>query len=63
MEYNLNLPQGKLIAIVGPNGAGKSTLIKAMMGLVPITAGKKHFWQPIFKTKKQSGICSTTRNS
>ena len=39
-NIDLNFPTGKMIAIVGPNGAGKSTLIKAIMGLVPITAGK-----------------------
>ncbi len=39
-NINLNLPEGKMIAIVGPNGAGKSTLLKAIMGLVPVTAGK-----------------------
>ncbi|WP_299292411.1 metal ABC transporter ATP-binding protein [Nitrosopumilus sp.] len=39
-NIDLDLPDGKMIAIVGPNGAGKSTLIKAVMGLVPITAGK-----------------------
>ena len=38
-NIDLNFPDGKMIAIVGPNGAGKSTLIKAIMGLVPITAG------------------------
>jgi len=39
-NIDFNFPESKLIAIVGPNGAGKSTLIKAVMGLVPITAGK-----------------------
>ena len=39
-NIDLNFPKGQMIAIVGPNGAGKSTLIKAVMGLVPITAGK-----------------------
>ena len=39
-NIDLNFPEGKMIAIVGPNGAGKSTMIKAIMGLVPKTAGK-----------------------
>ena len=39
-NIDLNFPEGKMIAVVGPNGAGKSTLIKAIMGLVPVTAGK-----------------------
>ena len=43
-NIDLNFPEGKLIAIVGPNGAGKSTLIKAVMGLVPITAGKVNIY-------------------
>jgi len=30
---------GEIVAILGPNGAGKSTLIKAVAGLVPISAG------------------------
>ncbi len=38
-NVDLSLPAGKLIGILGPNGAGKSTLIKAIMGLVPSTAG------------------------
>jgi len=30
----------EIVALLGPNGAGKSTLIKAIAGLVPISAGK-----------------------
>jgi len=30
---------GETVALIGPNGAGKSTLIKAVLGLVPVTAG------------------------
>ena len=43
-DVDLQLPEGKLIAIVGPNGAGKSTLLKAMLGLVPAVTG----WVQIF---------------
>ncbi len=38
-DVDLDIPSGKLIAIVGPNGAGKSTLIKAVMDLVPKASG------------------------
>ncbi len=38
-DVDLTVPAGRLVAIIGPNGAGKSTLIKAVLGLVPATAG------------------------
>ena len=51
-NIDLNFPKAKMIAIVGPNGAGKSTLIKAVMGLVPITAGKVSvFGKPYSKNR------------
>ena len=34
---------GSLTVIIGPNGAGKSTLIKAIVGLVAVTAGSVRF--------------------
>jgi branched-chain amino acid transport system ATP-binding protein len=36
----LQVQAGEILAILGPNGAGKSTLVKAVAGLVPISAGR-----------------------
>ncbi len=38
----LAVQPGEIVAILGPNGAGKSTLVKAVAGLVPISAGRVH---------------------
>ena len=37
---SLTVNQGEIVAILGPNGAGKSTLVKAVAGLVAISAGR-----------------------
>jgi manganese/zinc/iron transport system ATP- binding protein len=51
-DVDVELPPGRLIAIVGPNGAGKSTLIKAILGLVqPMTGWVRVFGQP-YKTMR-----------
>ena len=36
---SLVVPPGEAVAILGPNGSGKSTLVKAIVGLLPVTAG------------------------
>jgi ABC-type Mn2+/Zn2+ transport system ATPase subunit len=36
----MDVPSGAQVAIVGPNGAGKSTLFKAIVGLLPLSAGR-----------------------
>ena len=36
---DLVVPAGRLTAIIGPNGHGKSTLLKAISGLVRVSAG------------------------
>ena len=43
-DVDLEVPEGVLMAIVGPNGAGKSTLIKAVLNLIPRTAGTAQFY-------------------
>lgn len=39
-NVSLTLRRQSLTTIIGPNGAGKSTLIKAIAGLVPVSAGR-----------------------
>ena len=37
---DLTIDAGQIVAIIGPNGAGKTTALKALFGLVPVTAGE-----------------------
>jgi iron complex transport system ATP-binding protein len=37
---SLKVRRGECVAIVGPNGAGKTTLLRALLGLVPCSAGR-----------------------
>lgn len=44
-DVSIEASQNEIIAIVGRNGAGKSTTLKAMMGLLPLSKGKRLFQQ------------------
>jgi branched-chain amino acid transport system ATP-binding protein len=37
---DLAVDAGEVVVVVGPNGAGKSTAMKALIGLIPLKAGK-----------------------
>jgi zinc transport system ATP-binding protein len=39
-DVNLTVSTGEVVAILGANGSGKSTLIRAILGLIPLTAGR-----------------------
>jgi manganese/iron transport system ATP-binding protein len=39
-DASFAIPQGTITALVGVNGSGKSTLFKAIMGFVPLAAGR-----------------------
>lgn len=38
-NIDLHVDEGEIVVIVGPNGAGKSTVMKAVFGMLNITAG------------------------
>lgn len=42
-NINLEIDEGKFVAITGPNGSGKSTLAKIIMGIEKPTSGKIYF--------------------
>jgi branched-chain amino acid transport system ATP-binding protein len=39
-DVSVEVAQGEVVTIVGANGAGKSTTLRAISGLIPITAGR-----------------------
>jgi zinc transport system ATP-binding protein len=39
-DISIRVLRGDYVGIVGPNGSGKSTLVKALLGLVDISAGR-----------------------
>lgn len=43
-DVNLTVADGEYLGIIGPNGGGKSTLLKAILGLVPLTAGSVYIY-------------------
>lgn len=40
---SLEIPQGKIVALIGANGAGKTTLLMTLSGILPATAGQISF--------------------
>ncbi|NRA92919.1 MAG: ABC transporter ATP-binding protein [Psychroserpens sp.] len=43
-KFNLDIPQGKIIAFLGPNGSGKTTALKMIIGDVKPSKGKVSFF-------------------
>lgn len=38
-DLNLEIPEGKITAVIGPNGCGKSTILKSLARILPIQSG------------------------
>ncbi|MEM7806586.1 MAG: ABC transporter ATP-binding protein [Planctomycetota bacterium] len=55
-DVDLDVPEGRLVAIVGPNGAGKSTLIKAALDLIPRASGRvRVYGKPYSENRRRVG--------
>lgn len=52
-DVDLDVPAASLMAIIGPNGAGKSTLIKAILGLVPLSAGSVSIYGGTYQKQRK----------
>lgn len=39
-QVTVGLDRGELLVVAGPNGSGKSTLFRALLGIVPLEAGR-----------------------
>lgn len=39
-NFNINIPEGKIVGLLGPNGCGKSTLMKLISGLLQADNGE-----------------------
>jgi branched-chain amino acid transport system ATP-binding protein len=40
---SLKVERGQIVTVIGANGAGKSTLLNAVMGALPLVAGRVRF--------------------
>jgi zinc/manganese transport system ATP-binding protein len=62
-ELSLSIAHGEFVAILGPNGAGKSTLVNAVLGLLPLSAGRASvLGQPPGSANDRIGYLPQRRN-
>jgi ATP-binding cassette subfamily B protein len=61
-NIEINIPAGKVTAIVGASGSGKTTLLKLLLGFYPPTSGTIHIGHiPLVAIQKSAwrGLCGT----
>ena len=62
-DVNLTVAAGDFMAVLGPNGVGKSTLIKAVLGLIGLSAGTVTvLGRPAGQSGKEIGYLPQRRN-
>jgi zinc/manganese transport system ATP-binding protein len=62
-DVDVVIEPGQFVAILGPNGVGKSTLIKAVLGLLPLSAGEiRVFGGPAGPARRHIGYLPQRRS-
>ncbi|RDD36392.1 ATP-binding cassette sub-family A member 5 [Trichoplax sp. H2] len=63
-NFNLDIYEGQITALLGHNGAGKTTLIAALTGLLPTTQGTAYIYnydinkpEDMMKIREITGVC------
>ena len=53
----LNIEQGRILALIGPNGAGKSTLLLTLAGLLKPSQGKIYYQgRPVYSSASRANL-------
>ncbi|WP_119344908.1 ABC transporter ATP-binding protein [Facilibium subflavum] len=55
-DINLQVPLGKISAIIGPNGSGKTTLLRILSGLIPPSGGQVFLYNKPLSNYRQKEI-------
>jgi zinc/manganese transport system ATP-binding protein len=62
-DVSFDVSPGEFVAVLGPNGVGKSTLIKAILGLLPLSAGSLEvLGQPPGRASRRIGYLPQRRS-
>ena len=66
LDLTLTIAAGEVVALLGPNGAGKTTALRALAGLLPVTARTHHpRWRadrrPPYGCVRRTGEASSRR--
>ena len=76
-DCSVEIPEGRIVALVGPNGAGKTTLLHLVVGLLEPSAGRVltlggppgrtriycHGWASLRRTSPCTGRSASARCS
>ena len=61
-DFSLSLREAETLAIVGESGSGKTSLVKAMLGLIPMGAGRVVYAGELLEGPVQSRAASQRRD-